>query len=200
MEDLEGLRGGAGKRKERGETAEGRGTRNGDESGRATRSVRWDVTSGGWGYLIHQRIGPLLPRLLRVGHDDNPFCHPVVWWLLAADRPLAAADAQLALQLLDKSVLRVALVYDDGPHFAAQQPVPEHGVHVLGLLGTADDRLQLQKVDGQRVERREQEAGTATRWGLQKTSDNFRGPNTLQLCQSTNTCRLWFLLPAAHAA
>lgn len=130
---------------------------------------------GARGYLIHRRIGPLFPRPLRVGHDDDPFRQPVVWRLLAADGPLAAADAQLPLQLLDKSVLRVALVHDDGPHFAPQQPVPVHGVHVGGLLGAADDRLQLQKVDGQRVERREQEAGTATRWGLQETSGNFRG-------------------------
>lgn len=152
------------------------------------------------GYLIHRQIGPLLPHPLRVGHDDDPFGQPVIWRLLAADRPLAAADAKLSLQLLDESVLRVALVHDDGPHFAPQQPVPVHGVHVGGLLGATDDRLQLQKVNGQRVERWEQEAGTATQSGLQKTSGNFWEPNTLQLCQSTSTPRPLGLTSCSRAA
>lgn len=111
-----------------------------------SRPVGRDLRGGGDGdYLIHRCIGPLLPRPLRVGHDDDPLRHPVVGLLLAADGPLPAADAQLPLQLLDEPVLRVALVHDDGPHFATQQPLPVHGVHVGGLLGATDDRLQLQK-------------------------------------------------------
>lgn len=136
------------------------------------------------GYLIHQMIWSLLSHLLRVGHDNDPFCQPVIWRLLAADRPLAAANTQLALQLLNESVLRVALVHDDGSHFAPQQTVPVHGVHVGGLLRATDDRLQLQKVNGQRVERREQEAGTATSVGVAKDKRQLLGAKTL--CSSVS--------------
>lgn len=87
--------------------------------------------------LIHGRDHALLPRALRVGHDNDPLCHPVVQRLLAP--ALHPPDAQFPLELLDEAVLRVALVDDDRAQLAPQQPLPEHGVHIGGLFGAAND-------------------------------------------------------------
>lgn len=76
------------------------------------------------------------------GREQSGPCRPVVRLALA----FGAGQAKLPLQLLDDAVLRTALVHDDGAQPAALGPLAVHGVHIGGLLGASDDRLQLKKV------------------------------------------------------
>lgn len=93
-------------------------------------------------YLIHRGLTPLLSCSLGVGHNDDALRQPVVRRLFAP--AFHSPNPQLSLQLLNESVLRVTFIYDDWSHFAPQQCLPEHWVHVRCLLGAADYRLQLE--------------------------------------------------------
>lgn len=90
-------------------------------------------------YLIHRWLGPFFSRPLWVGHNDDSLRQPVIWLLFTPNGPLRSANSEFPLQLLNESILRVALVHNDWTHFTSQQSLSVHGMHVGGLLGATDN-------------------------------------------------------------
>lgn len=96
-------------------------------------------------YLVNLPV-VVLPRALGIRHYNDPLSQPIVWLFFG---PLLASNSQLALKLLNETVLGAALVEDEWAHLPADKAIPVHGVNVGGFLGASNHRLDLRQ-QGQR--------------------------------------------------